>query len=541
MKVAKTLLVSAFVTTGLILPASANTITVITKGASADGSVFLSQSNDTYTGDPSIVYVKDKKFKEGSMRNVYPSALVYGEFPEYECFNYPRLNAPERADGYQYDDCVKTKPVGQIKEVSKTNAYLDGDYGIINDKGLMIGTSFAYLKNFREVKPSDNKGIFNPQELGRLALERCDNAKDAVKLIGSTIDNYGIYGGPAVICLADKTDAYVMEMVPLNDRTGGLWVARKIEDGKVFVSADSFRIGSIEKDSDDFIYSDRLFSLLDELKLTKKDKKGNVNWMRSVGATEKRPYYSLRRIWRVFSLVAPSKKFSAWVKSFEDNDYPFALTPDTAVSIEKLMEIHKDTYRGTEFDPSDTATGGFFASPYSYHLDDERTISTARTIYTYINQLRDDLPVPLSWMAVNTPAESTFIPLTVSPLPDCYSHVNRTSYDPEKFYWAANMVSTLTKGYYYTMIDTVKLKAIELEQRSVSFVNKYAKLSKKDFTSLLNANAIGSISDWQRLYEVLLEKHDNGFKLRYAQGHNPKFTPVVKYRKELNVKEIAHD
>jgi hypothetical protein len=40
----------------------------------------------------------------------------------------------------------------------------------------------------------------------------------------------------------------------------------------------------------------------------------------------------------------------------------------------------------------------------------------------------------------------------------------------------------------------------------------------------------------QKLYENLLEKHDGGYMLRYAEGHNPKFIPVDSYKKH----EVVH-
>ena len=149
--------------------------------------------------------------------------------------------------------------------------------------------------------------------------------------------------------------------------------------------------------------------------------------------------------------------------------------------------------------------------------------------------------MPICHFALNTPAESVFIPLTVSELPDAYSKVDRNRYDETKLYWATNMVSTLTKGYYYTMIDTVKVKALELEQKSKATISQYSKLSAKDFTSLLNANAIASITGINSLYQLLLEHHDNGYKLRYAQGHNPKFIPVERYNKEENLRKAKQN
>lgn len=520
--------------------AQANTITVVTKGAGQFGASFLSASHDSFKADPSLVYIKGKKFSEGAKRNVYPDADLTGEDKELFSTYSPRLNAPERSELYYYGDKPLTKRVGEIDEISKTFAYLDAQSGVLNEHGVMIATSRAYVRNFKKVSYK-NGGILNVSELSRIALERCENATDSIKTIGSLIEEYGVYGVPYIICVADKDTAYTMEILPLEDDKKGLWIAKRISDGCVYISADSFRIDDIDENDDTLIMQPGLIQKLYDRKIAKTNSNKKLSWIHSIRACEKRPYYSLRRIWRASCILNANCKLSAWSESYLKNNYPFEIIPDRKVSAEFLMQLHRDTFKGTEFDPSATPSGGFFASPYSYNLENERAISTTSTAYTYINEVSSDLPVPICHFALNTPAESVFIPLTVSELPDAYSKVDRNRYDETKLYWATNMVSTLTKGYYYTMIDTVKVKALELEQKSKATISQYSKLSAKDFTSLLNANAIASITGINSLYQLLLEHHDNGYKLRYAQGHNPKFIPVERYNKEENLRKAKQN
>lgn len=516
--------------------AQANTITVVTKGAGQFGASFLSASHDSFKADPSLVYIKGKKFSEGAKRNVYPDADLTGEDKELFSTYSPRLNAPERSELYYYGDKPLTKRVGEINEVGKTFSYLDAQSGVLNEHGVMTATSRAYVKNFKDVSYK-NGGILNVSELSRIALERCSSAEESIRTIGALIEEYGVYGVPYIICIADKDTAYTMEILPLEDDKKGLWIAKRISDGCVYISADSFRIDDIDENDDTLIMQPGLIQKLYDRKIAKTNSNKKLSWIRSVKACEKRPYYSLRRIWRASCIFDENCKLSAWSESYLKNDYPFEIIPDRKVSAEFLMQLHRDTFKGTEFDPGATPSGGFFASPYSYNLEDERAISTASTAYTYIGEVSSDLPVPICHFALNTPAESVFIPLTVSELPDAYSKVDRNRYDETKLYWATNMVSTLTKGYYYTMIDTVKVKALELEHKSKATISQYSNLSAKDFTSLLNANAIASITGINRLFQLLLEQHDNGYKLRYAQGHNPKFIPVERYSKEENLKK----
>lgn len=119
--------------------AEACTIMLVTKGASADGSVIVSHSNDGFGSDQNVAFVPAKNHKRGTLRPVYPSAAAVDELPEYNCFFVPYLVAPERSEAYNYPDKPQTKPVGYIPEVEHTYAYLDAEYPAMNEHGLMLG------------------------------------------------------------------------------------------------------------------------------------------------------------------------------------------------------------------------------------------------------------------------------------------------------------------------------------------------------------------------------------------------------------------
>ena len=81
----------------------------------------------------------------------------------------------------------------------------------------------------------------------------------------------------------------------------------------------------------------------------------------------------------------------------------------------------------------------------------------------------------------------------------------------------------------------------EAHKDSFDLLKEYQNVSKNDFFTLINSNAILLVNKWHNLYHKLLEIDDNGFKLRYAEGHNPKFTPVDKYRKKVVKKPVKTD
>ena len=170
------------------------TTTIVTKGASIDGSVMVSHSDDGHIeNDSSIVYVPRVHIGEDSTRTIYPTAVALGDMPEYNAFLCPRIQKDDGPKAYRHPDLPRTASIGVVpykeifeilgdKDRKTTYAYLDGSYGISNEWGLMFGECTDGAKE--SFKPVPGKRVFYASELSRLALENCKTARDAIKLIG---------------------------------------------------------------------------------------------------------------------------------------------------------------------------------------------------------------------------------------------------------------------------------------------------------------------------------------------------------------------
>ena len=67
--------------------AEACTVMIVTKGASEDGSVIVSHSNDGRGAEMNLVFVPAKDHPKDSMRPVYPTAVALEPMPEYNAYD----------------------------------------------------------------------------------------------------------------------------------------------------------------------------------------------------------------------------------------------------------------------------------------------------------------------------------------------------------------------------------------------------------------------------------------------------------------------
>ena len=136
-------------------PLHACTTMLITKGATEDGSVIVSHSDDNDMMDQRIIYVPAADHAPGSSRPVYVDACAMGDFPEYNSFLYPRYVGNSRGPGYENPSLPQTKPIGFIPQVPHTYAYFDGNYGIMNEHQLMFGECTDGIK--KQLPPEPGK------------------------------------------------------------------------------------------------------------------------------------------------------------------------------------------------------------------------------------------------------------------------------------------------------------------------------------------------------------------------------------------------
>ncbi|CCO23159.1 dipeptidase [Maridesulfovibrio hydrothermalis] len=524
-------------------PVFACTTTLTGKKASADGSVMVSHSDDGL-GDGRLIYVPAMDHKKGSMRPVYYDACALGYKPEWGASETQRLVTKERGPGYDTPGVPLSVPIGYIPQVEHTYAYFDANYGIMNEHQLSIGECTDKAKV--EPEPAPGKRIFYSSELSRVALERCKKAKDAVKLMGALIDKYGYYGTGETLLVADPEEGWVFEMCGYDaEGTGGVWVAKRVPDDSFFVAANQFRIREVKKGARDMMFSADIFDIAKK-KGWWNPSDGPLDWAKVYGDGEfHHPYYSLRRVWRAQSLVAPSKNLPAWVEGAFTKKYPFAVKPDQKLSVEDVFRIHRDNYEGTEFDLTKGLAAGPFNDPNRFEgraesvAGSEEPLSTVkgaferplniyRCVYAYVNQSRKWLPDAvggLTWFGPDRPATAVLMPFYagVNNLPEPIQKGDILKFEKDSMWTAFNYVANYAMLKYGFMIkdihavrDHFEMQSFgrqkQLEQNAAELIDdKRDAEARKLLTGYCEDNADNVLKAWWKLSEDLYIKYNDGY------------------------------
>ncbi|HKI82683.1 MAG TPA: C69 family dipeptidase, partial [Pseudodesulfovibrio sp.] len=450
--------------------ALACTTMIVTPGASADGSMLVTHSDDDELGDQRIIYVPAKK--QAGERKIYADAC-----------RYPRIVTDDRGPGYDTPGYAPTKPLATIpyeriwkllgRRQETSFAYFDGNYGIMNEKNLMMGecTNGANYEPRPNRKDNDRpQRIFYSAELSRIALENCATAREAVKLMGALIDEYGFFATGETLLVGDENEAWVFEMCALPDKKyHSAWVAKRVPDGEYFVAANTFRIRDVVKDApDNFQYSKLLIPGLRKLGWWDESKQGPVDWLRAVSPGEyNHPYYSLRRIWRTMDRVNPDLGLSPWVKDTYSRDYPFSIPPKDKLAVTDVFSLYRDHYEGTQFDLTKGVAAGPYGDPHRFvgpydgnqnNVDKgkkfygawERAISVFYQGYTFVCQARPNAPdmtKGLVWFGPDVSYTTVFTPFfaKAGQLPESYQTGSPQKFDPASAWWAFDLLANWSR------------------------------------------------------------------------------------------------
>ncbi len=505
----KTAVVTAMLLLLVVSPLLACTIFAVGKDATVDGSAIISQTDDSTVADYRLWIIPARDWEEGDMRDIVIDSHNYGDYSGYP-------DVKDYGNGFL---------ISQIEEAPHTYAYFHSRYSFMNEKGVAMGestfsvdwTSTELRQRTYDLLYADNDGIIDCWNAQDIALERASTAREAVRIMGDLVENYGWRDAGETINITDGDEVWIVEFYGKD-----LWCAVRIPDNAFFVGANRARIDHVDfDDPENYMYSPNLKSFAIE----------NGLWAEESGkpfspAEIYAPYegtYSTRREWRAFDLVAPSLNLDP-----EAERFPLYVIPERKLSVQDIFEMCGDYYEGTEYDLSKAPEAGPYGDPLTPQHK-ERSINLFRTCYVIIAQVKPWLPDEvkcLVWHGYGASDSTYLTPLwpTMNDLPELYSIGSRyEKFDRDSGWWTNSYVQQVARINYQNAIKDIAAFRDPIMEKQYETVNDIQEAAaalveqgnSEAARALITAYAYSTAEKW---HEDWLELGDQLLG-RYMWGH----------------------
>lgn len=475
---------------------------LVGKKASTDGSVMISYAADSHG--------------------------LYGEM-----YHWPAATWPKGAtlDVVEWDT---GKPLGTIAQVERTYNVV----GNMNEHQLAITEStFGGRRELR-----DTAGIMDYGSLIYITLQRAKTAREAINVMTDLVAEYGYYSGGETFSIADKQEAWVMEMVGKGPgRKGAIWVAIRIPDDCISAHANQSRIQQIPfDDKENCLYAPDVVSFARE-KGYFKGKDADFSFQQAYCPYD---FGALRgceaRVWSFFRQYDPSMdQYTDFIKGDPTKQpMPLYIKPNRKLSVQDVQQGMRNHYEGTDLDMTKDAGAGPYKVPYrwrpmTFKVDgveytNERAIATQQTGFVIVPQMREWLPDEIGgilWFGVDDADMAVFNPVYASSVrvPECYRVGNGDllNFSWTSAFWMHNWVANMAYHKYSFMIQDIRKVQQELEnhyQEVIPAIDKaaqelYAKDPKEAvefLTWFSTSTADNATARWKKLGEYLVVKYIDG-------------------------------
>ncbi|MFH1862776.1 MAG: C69 family dipeptidase [bacterium] len=484
-------------------PLCACTNLLVTKGASADGSVMI-----TYTCD--------------------------GEF-------HPTLRYLQAADHLPGDSLVISdwdgKVRGRIAQVPHTYAVVH----LMNEYQLCISeTTFD-----GRLELENPQGVLHYWDMMRLALQRAKTAREAIQVMTDLVEEYGYRSTGESFSIADPEEAWIMEMIgPGPGGKGAAWVALRVPDGTISCHANKARIGEFPlNDPRNCLYSKNVISLATE-KGYYDPTSGKPFSFRDTycPATPRNQRYADARVWSIMRRAAPTLQLSPdYHRAAEGAEpYPLWIKPDKKLDLKDVMALMRDHFEGTDYDMTKGIDAGPYDSPnrwrpITWMVDSveyvwERPISTQQTGYSFISQARSWLPREVGgvlWYGVDDTYTTCYFPLycCVTEVPKSFRTGGLDQFSWDSAWWVFNFAANFANLRYRDMIVDILTVRDDLEgmmlalqpaveRTAADLLKSNPELAKCYLTEYSVMRGEMVVDRWRKLGEDLIRKYNDGYVQR---------------------------
>ena len=515
---------STFLTVALLFSfnnVKACTNYLVTKGASTDGSTMISYAADSH--------------------------LLYGELYHWPAAKWP---AGTMMKVYEWDT---GKHLGEIPQATETYNVI----GNMNEHQVSIGeTTYGGLDTLHSQKGA----IMDYGSLIYITLQRSKNAREAMKIMTDLVAKYGYYSSGESFSIADKNEVWIMEMIGKGDiEKGAVWVAVRIPDGYISGHANQARITTFDyQKSNNWDDPDAMFfNSTDVISFAK-----NIGIYK--GADKQFSFsdtyapvdfggarFCEMRVYSMFHKVSKDVEsnmaYWEYVKGniqysgknhYASNRMPLYIKPDRKISIHDMMMFMRDHLEGTDLDMSKDIGAGPFANPYRWrHLTwevdsvkycNERATATQQTGFSFISQMRSDLPDAIGgihWWGVDDASGTVYMPfyssMTEVPFNFAVGNGDLMNYSETSGFWIFNQVQNYAYTRYNLIHPAVEAMQIKVENEFISYTAGVDAAAKALYetnpeqavaflTNYSNSAAERTFNTWKKLYTYLFVKYMDG-------------------------------
>lgn len=506
----KRFLTAVVLLTACIVNGWACTNLIVGKKASADGSVIVSYSADSYGMFGFLCHYPAAQHPAGAMRSIY--------------------------------DWDSGKYLGQIKEAKQTYNVI----GNMNEFQVTIGeTTFGGRPEL-----VDTTGVMDYGSLIYVALQRSRTAKEAIKVMTDLVKEYGYYSSGESFSIADPNEVWIMEMIGKGPgMKGAVWVAVRIPDDCIVAHANQSRIHKFNmNDKDNCLYSPDVISFARE--------KGYFNGANKdfsfADAYCPLDFSGLRaceaRVWSYYNMFskATGQAYLSYVQGESSEPMPLYVKPDRKISVRDIQQAMRDHYEGTPLDITKDMGAGPFNMPYrlsplTFKVDDteyfnERPISTQQSAFTFVAQMRASMPDAIGgvlWFGLDDANMTVFTPVycNTDRVPNVYAEGNGdcVTFSWDSAFWIYNWVADMIRPRYSLMIEdmrnvqnglenTFEQAQSGVETAAMKLYNEDPEKAKEFLINYTHMTAQSAVDSWKKLGEFLIVRYNDGAMKKMKDG-----------------------
>lgn len=482
---------------------------IVGKKASADGSVFVSYSADSYCMFGELVHYPAGKWAKGTMIPIY----------EWDTGKY----------------------LGEIKQAEETYNVI----GNINEYQVTIAeTTFGGRPEL-----VDTTGVIDYGSLMYITLQRSRTAREAIDIMTELVKEYGYCSSGESFSIADPNEAWILEMIGKGPGIkGAVWAAVRIPDDCISAHANQSRIRQLTfNDKNNCLFSPDVITFARE-KGYFEGKNSDFSFCEAYAPADfSSSRFCEARVWSFFNhFVSGMDKYLPYINGENNDGMPLYVRPEKKLSLSDVKMMMRDHYEGTPLDMSKDAGAGPYSSPYrfpllEYEVDgkkyfNERPISTFQTAFTFVSQLRAEMPDPIGgilWFGLDDANMTVYTPVYCGAdrVPHCYAAngASSTKFSWENAYWIYNWVANMVYPRYSLMIDDLIEVRDRLEKTYLTvqpgFESVAMELYKTDRLALKNllnsyteSAAQTAFQSWKDLAEFLIVRYNDNVKKEVKDG-----------------------